>query len=383
MRLNNRLPILAICVLLLATGFVSEITAQNQNIAIQRGYRTGYSDGYMAGYRDSIDGKTKEFGRHEEYKKADRSYNKDFGTIEQYRDGYQQGFESGYDTGFDRRTFQSALPNEIKFRGAGVMTPTIPAASAPKVIAPKTEVTLAQNLPVQPKVTAPVVEPQPVYTQPVAEQPTQVTDPNTVSTPVNYSENRQNSGEMSAQYQSGNIIIIPRDIELMIEIQDDISTEKNREGDRFTAKIVSPSEVSGAIIEGRISKITKPGRIKRRSEMTLSFDRIVLNDQRWSNFSATLIEVMPVKGDNIKTVDVEGTAVGKSSLKSDAIKVGAATGTGVVIGAIAGGPVGAVVGGSVGAAFGVGAVVIERGKHINLNRNQQMRIKTSYETQIR
>jgi hypothetical protein len=36
-----------------------------------------------------------------------------------------------------------------------------------------------------------------------------------------------------------------------------------------------------------------------------------------------------------------------------------------------------------GAAFGVGAIVIERGKHIRLNRNQQVRIKTGYETQIR
>ncbi|MCE7962183.1 MAG: hypothetical protein DYH05_06745, partial [Acidobacteria bacterium ACB1] len=93
--------------------------------------------------------------------------------------------------------------------------------------------------------------------------------------------------------------------------------------------------------------------------------------------------VLPVKGDNIKTVDNEGTAIGKSSLKSDGIKVGASTGAGLVTGAIIAGPVGAGVGAAVGAAFGVGAVVIERGKQIKLNENQQIRIKTSYETQIR
>jgi len=37
----------------------------------------------------------------------------------------------------------------------------------------------------------------------------------------------------------------------------------------------------------------------------------------------------------------------------------------------------------VGAAFGVGAVVIDRGKHVRLNRNQQLRVKAAYETQIR
>ena len=96
-----------------------------------------------------------------------------------------------------------------------------------------------------------------------------------------------------------------------------------------------------------------------------------------------MTEVLPVKNDNVRRVDNEGMAVGNRSYKQDAIKIGAATGTGVTIGAIAGGPVGAAVGAGVGAAVGVGAVVIDRGKHINLARSQQLRVKTSYETQIR
>ena len=96
-----------------------------------------------------------------------------------------------------------------------------------------------------------------------------------------------------------------------------------------------------------------------------------------------LAEVLPVKGDNARRVDDEGAAVGKSSLKGDIVKTGAATGTGATIGAIAGGPVGAAVGAGVGAAFGVGAVVIERGKDIRLNVNQQLRVKSAYEIQIR
>ena len=93
--------------------------------------------------------------------------------------------------------------------------------------------------------------------------------------------------------------------------------------------------------------------------------------------------MLPVKGDNVRRVDTEGTVEGKSSVKSDLIKVGATTGTGLIIGAIAGGPVGAAVGAGVGAGFGVGAVVVERGKHIRLNKDQQLRIKSAYETQIR
>ncbi len=96
-----------------------------------------------------------------------------------------------------------------------------------------------------------------------------------------------------------------------------------------------------------------------------------------------MTEVLPVKGDNVKKVDNEGSALGKSSIKPDAVKVGASTGTGLVIGAIVAGPVGAGVGAAMGAAFGVGAVVVERGKHIKLTQGQQLRVRTVYETQIR
>ncbi len=351
MRLSRNLLIvvlgLSLSVLVLPIMLATNASAQTTdlNIALQRGYRTGYSDGYMAGYRDTIDSLSKSFTRHAEYTKADRAYNKDYGTMNEYRDGYQQGFESGYSTGFEKRSFESNLPADLKLRGA--ITNNLAGNTTNET---QTVIGTTNN--------------------------NTGTDPNTetvaaVTTQTTY------------QPVSDAVIIIPRDTELMLEMQTDISTERSREGDKFTAKIVSPAEIAGATVEGRISKVTKPGRIKRRSELSLSFDRIILTDNRWSNFSAVLTEVMPVKGDNVKRVDAEGTAIGKSSFKDDGIKVGAATGTGLVIGAIAGGPVGAAVGAGVGAAFGVGAVVIQRGKHVSLNRNQQLRIKTSYESQIR
>ena len=329
--------------ILVPMALVSTASAQSKdlNIALQRGYRTGYSDGYMAGYRDTIDSLAKSYSRHADYTKADRAFNRDYGTIEDYRDGYQQGFEAGYNTGFEKRSFESALPTDIKRRGI------VPTGSQNNNVIPETN----------------------VANTPVANTETNVV---TSETPAN-----------TIQAQDGAIIVIPRDTELMLELQEDLSTDKSREGERFTAKVVSPSEIAGATIEGRVSRIKSPGRIKRRSELQLSFDRILLNDTRWSNFNAILTEVMPVKGDNIKIVNTEGTAVGKSSYKSDGIKIGGATGVGLVTGAVVGGPVGAAVGAGLGAAFGVGAVVIERGKHIRLNRNQQLRIKTAYETQIR
>ena len=331
MKLSRNISIIVLSTFLSILIFPVIVTAQVQDsdATLQRGYRTGYSDGFMAGYKDIVDSLGKDYSRHAEYSKADRAYNNDYGSIDDYRDGYQQGFELGYDTGFEKRSFSADLPSGLTRRG--ILTGAAQRSSS--------------------------------------------TDQS--SAPID------SSNSAIAQTGGNAIIIIPRDTEIIVELQDDLNTQQTREGSPFTAKVTAPSEIAGATIEGRVAKIVKPGRIKQRSEISLSFDRIVLSDSRWSNFSDVLTEVFAVKGDNVKRVDVEGTAIGQNSYKQNAIKIGAPTGAGLIIGGIAGGPVGAAVGAGVGAAFGVGAVVVQRGKHIRLNRNQQLRIRTAYQTQIR
>src|SRR5262245_54978368 len=108
--------------LIFSTAFITFISphrhavAQEVNVALQRGFRTGYSDGYMAGYRDLLDSQTKDFSRHPDYGNANRAYSKDYGPIEDYRNGYKQGFESGYDCGFDKRSFDSTTPATLARR---------------------------------------------------------------------------------------------------------------------------------------------------------------------------------------------------------------------------------------------------------------------------
>ena len=115
MKLTRSLLALALCFSLSLLSFLAlpihTTTAQEINAALQRGYRTGYSDGYI------IDNSTKDFTHHEEYLAANRAYNKDFGSLEDYRDGYRQGFEKGYETGFEKRTFDSAAPSGLRQPG--------------------------------------------------------------------------------------------------------------------------------------------------------------------------------------------------------------------------------------------------------------------------
>ena len=376
---------------LVSVSFLSfstqNVSAQDSNVALQRGYRTGYSDGYMSGYRDTIDNTAKSYDKHNEYSRADRAFNKDYGTLEDYRDGYQQGFEVGYDTGFEKRSFDATIPVSLAKRGAiAAKTPvTTPVVTAPVTETVTTTTVIAEKAPETTapveEVTTKVEETVPVQT-PVADTTAVITEPTNTGTkqpPVITA--KMDRKTYSIDNENG--LTIPTDTELILELSDNINTQQNREGDKFTARVISPYELSGATIEGRISKIITPGRIKRRSELLLSFDRIILSDSRWSNFNAILTEVLPSKGDNVRSVDSEGIVEGRSSVKDDTIKIGATTGTGLVIGAVAGGPVGAAVGAGVGAAFGVGAVVVDRGKHIRLNKNQQLRIKTAYDTRIR
>ncbi len=389
MRFSKSFLIFALSFSLVSVSFLSftsqtVFAQQDSRIALQRGYRTGYSDGYMSGYRDAIENAAKNYGRHGEYAKADRAFSKDYGSVEDYRDGYQQGFEGGYDSGFEKRSFDAMIPANLSKRGVIAVKTTVeekPAVAAETVVADKTETPVVNNQ-VEEKVSE--VATTTVPTETIAEKPIQTTTTTNVSDSTDRVPVITARTENVNSYNSGETIIsIPTDTELIIELLEDINTDRNREGDRFQARIISPNELNGAIIEGRVSKIQKPGRIKRRAEMLLSFDRVVLSQNRWSNFSAIVTEVLPRKGDNVKRVDTEGTVEGNRTFKEDSIKIGATTGTGLVIGAVAGGPVGAAVGAGVGAAFGVGAVVVERGKHIHLDKAQQLRIKSSYETQIR
>src|SRR5436853_566871 len=91
---------------------------QTQSIgALERGYRTGYSDGYQGGYGDSTQHLARDYKGKDEYQRGDRAYASSYGALEDYRDGYQQGFEAGYDAGYDHRTFDSTIPANLSKRG--------------------------------------------------------------------------------------------------------------------------------------------------------------------------------------------------------------------------------------------------------------------------
>lgn len=316
---------------------VASEAVQNLSTALERGYRTGYSDGYNAGYKDVADRAARDHKNKEEYQRADRSYNEVWGPLEDYRDGYQQGFEVGYAAGYDHQPFNSSIPTGLSRRG--------------------TSDTRDQSLPSEP-----------------ADEPPSRSIPEPTSVPAG-------STPEPTSVPAGPVSI-PRDTMLVIELQSSLSTDASQRGDRFQARVVQPGEYQGAIVDGRVTRVKRPGRVKGVAELQLSFDQIRLPDNRIGSLSAEVVEVVDTGNRDIGEVDPEGGVKGRDSTKDDVSKVGAATGIGAIIGGIIGGGKGAAIGAAIGGGAATGGVLSRRGSDIRLERGQQLRIRVANEARI-
>ena len=310
--------LLSICV----SGLLAIVPAgaHVQTTALERGYRTGYSDGYTAGYSDVASNAPRNYQNKADYQKADRSYNDVWGPIEDYRDGYQQGFEAGYSAGYERQQFNSTLPAGLRRRGANTGSGPAPAD----------------------------VNPQPN------------------NDPVDVNATTGPNGSLA----------IPRNTILALELLTPISTEASQRGDRLQAKVFEPAQYAGYIVEGRVAQVKRPGKVKGVAELQLAFDQIRSPDNRTATLHAELIEISPI-GSADQEIDSEGGVKGQDSTKDDAAKVGAASGIGAIIGAIAGGGKGAAIGAIIGGGAGTAGVMTQRGKDIRLEHGQHLKIRTS------
>ena len=304
---------------------------QNQATAIMRGYRTGYSDGYQEGVSDVSRNANREFRNKSEYDKADRAFNPAWGSREEYRDGYRQGYEAGYNAAYDHKSFDSSIPPNL---------------------ARRTEDSTVQY-PIDPN--------------------KQTSDPN------NQSNNQTSPIDNTT---AGGPSVLPRDTILRVELMNNISTETSQVGDPFRARVIEPGQYQGAILDGHLQQVKRPGKAKGNAELQLAFDKITLNN-RSAKLVAQVIEVIKNGSDQgVGKVDSEGGVNGSDSTSSDVKKVGIATGIGAALGAIFGGGVGAAVGATIGAGVGTAGVLTQRGKDIYLNQGQHLRIRTNVDAEI-
>jgi hypothetical protein len=173
--------------------------------------------------------------------------------------------------------------------------------------------------------------------------------------------------------------VIPAGKRLSLQLNKDLSTKVNSEGDLFTAVVTAPYLLGdwavipkGSVVNCSISRIIRPGGFTGRSMMNLLFQSIDIPGRGQFPISATLTSVVPQGNSG---VHVEGGMEGRSPVSGDMAKILVPGMIGAVIGRSVGRGNGAVIGAGVGTALGIMAVLVDSGKDIEVHRGSTLVIE--------
>ncbi|MBI1940263.1 MAG: hypothetical protein HYS33_02010 [Acidobacteria bacterium] len=182
---------------------------------------------------------------------------------------------------------------------------------------------------------------------------------------------------LSVSLAQAESISIPAGTLINCRLLQTLSTKLNYEGDPFTATVTEAVEINaqqvipvGAMLEGRILRMRRPGRIKGVGEMRLSAEKITFPDARSFLLSAELLSAYGAEG--ARVVGDEGKIKGPNSRQADMKEIGGGIAVGGVVGTIFGGLHGTVVGATVGGAVGLADRLRRRGEDLTLPSGTQL-----------
>lgn len=188
-----------------------------------------------------------------------------------------------------------------------------------------------------------------------------------------------NSGTNTAGYNNGgfdNSFIIPNATRLTAVLENNVSTRASQTGDRFTMRVTSPYQYSGAIIEGHVASASASGRLSGRATMSLELDSIRMPNGQSYRFAGMVESVRPLNGDSV-SINNEGTVRDTNQTTKAVTRAGVGAVIGAIIGAVAGGGQGAAIGATVGAGAGAGSVLIQGRDNIELGPGSEFVITAS------
>lgn len=190
--------------------------------------------------------------------------------------------------------------------------------------------------------------------------------------------NNQNAGN-----NTGNIndFVIANNTKVMAVLRTPVSTKVSQNGDRFQMEVTSPSQYNGAIIEGRVAKTERSGRVSGRANVSLEFDTIRLRNGQSYRFAGIVDSVRLASGENV-TVNNEGTVRDNNQTTKTVTRAGIGAALGALIGAIAGGGSGAAIGAGVGAGAGAGTVILQGRDDVELSEGTEFMITASAPSSI-
>ena len=164
----------------------------------------------------------------------------------------------------------------------------------------------------------------------------------------------------------------PAGTKVPLTLTQGITSKTAKEGDPVYAQTAFPITQNnrivipaGSYVQGVVRRVVRPGRVKGRAELQMSFTSMIFPNGYTVLLPAT-VEGVP-GSQNVDTKGSEGTIQGQGSKGKDAATIAKTAGAGAGIGAISGSGKGAGIGAAAGSALGIATVLLTRGPEIQLD----------------
>ena len=182
--------------------------------------------------------------------------------------------------------------------------------------------------------------------------------------------------------QAPDDFLIPTGTKVPLSMINSVSTKNASDGDRIYLETVFPILSNGRIVippgsyvEGTVTEIKRPGRVRGKGELFVRFDSLTLPNGVTRDFRA---RIGALDGRAAETVDKNEGKIKSEGDKAGDVKTigeaaGAAAGAGSLAGAVAGHPImGAGLGAAAGATAGLMYVLLSRGPDAILAKGTTM-----------
>jgi hypothetical protein len=168
------------------------------------------------------------------------------------------------------------------------------------------------------------------------------------------------------------MIVIPAGTEIPLRLAQAITTKNAKVGDPVYAETAFPLTINdrvvipaGTYVQGKISDVRRPGRVKGRAELLMHFTTMIYRSGYTVMLPGGIENVPGAEKQDVK--DSEGTIRQAGNKGEDVKTVGKVAATGAGLGGLAGRSAkGVGIGGAAGAAAGLGWVLLTRGPDMTL-----------------
>jgi type IV secretion system protein VirB10 len=166
-------------------------------------------------------------------------------------------------------------------------------------------------------------------------------------------------------------IVLPAGTKIPLVLKHAVSTKNAQVGDNLyletTFPVVQNDRMiipAGTYVQGSVTGVKKPGRIKGRAELLIHFTTMIFPNGYTVSFPGALDNVPGA--DTQKVKDKEGTIQADSQKGKDVATVAGTAASGTLIGAAAGGGKGAGIGAAAGGATGLLIALLTKGNDVRL-----------------